>query len=87
MSFLLAPLMVLPVVTQTLGLNDYINEIPVVGPGFKNALVSMNPMTMISGMGAMVSGMLGQPASSSSSTEIEVLMIAGAGVGLLLIMK
>jgi len=78
--------MVLPVVTQTLGLNQYIGQIPVVGSGLENAMVSMNPMTMISSMGSMVSGMLGQPAASST-TEIEVLMIAGAGIGLLLIMK
>jgi len=88
MSFLLAPLMILPVVTQTLGLNSYIGQIPVVGGTLENIMTEMNPMTMVTGLMSSVSSMVGGSSSSSmSSTELEVIMIAGAGVGVLLLIN
>ena len=81
------PLMAIPVVTQTLGLNQYIGQIPVVGPTFQSIMTNMNPMNMLTGMSGMASSLLGTTAGSSSNTETEVLLIAGAGLGLLFILK
>ena len=87
MSFLMLPIMAIPAITGTLGLNQYIGQIPVVVGAFESIMTNMNPMNMITDLMGMGSSLLKSPNSSTAQqTETELICIVGAGLGALFLL-